>query len=102
MEYFSVCHSIAGNYSKNNVGRLVPRDQSGSRSRALKDESVISGHLRPGRPDQPVILVADDEAAIRNIARFTLEEAGYYVLTAEDGEQALNLSRGFHGRFMSW
>ena len=57
----------------------------------------ISRNPRPTPSDQPIVLVADDEAAIRNIVRFTLEETGYFVLTAEDGEQALDLSRGFHG-----
>jgi CheY-like chemotaxis protein len=65
--------------------------------RPLNTKSAISGCLRLGQSYRPVILVADDEVAIRNIARFTLEEAGYFVLTAGDGEQALNLSRDFQG-----
>ena len=36
-----------------------------------------------------VILVVDDEAAIREITRCTLEEAGYRVLTASDGTEAV-------------
>lgn len=35
------------------------------------------------------ILVVDDEANIRELARLYLEEAGYQVVTAEDGAQAL-------------
>lgn len=37
------------------------------------------------------VLVADDEPHIQQILRFTLEKAGYTVLSAEDGEQALEL-----------
>ncbi len=37
------------------------------------------------------ILVADDEPAIREIAEELLAAAGYTVLLAEDGEQALRL-----------
>lgn len=36
-----------------------------------------------------VVLVVDDEATIRRIARRTLERAGYAVTTAENGEEAL-------------
>lgn len=38
-----------------------------------------------------LILVVDDEAAIREITRCTLEEAGYRVLTASDGTEAVVL-----------
>jgi len=79
------------------VEHFVLSHEGRSQPLALKHEIDISGRLRPVQPDQPVILVADDEVAIRNIARLTLEEAGYFVLTAGDGEQALDLSRGFHG-----
>jgi two-component system, cell cycle sensor histidine kinase and response regulator CckA len=79
------------------VEHFLLADQGRSHSPALKHEIDISLRLRPAQPDQPVILVADDEVTIRNIARLTLEEAGYFVLTAGDGEQALDLSRGFHG-----
>jgi len=48
-------------------------------------------------PDQPVVLVADDEEFIRQLIQATLEAAGYCVLTANDGEQALKLSRSFSG-----
>jgi diguanylate cyclase (GGDEF)-like protein len=37
----------------------------------------------------PRILVVDDEEHIRKIVRFQLEKAGYSVVTAEDGVQAL-------------
>jgi PAS domain S-box-containing protein len=37
------------------------------------------------------VLLADDEAAIRRLARLTLERRGYRVLEAEDGEAALAL-----------
>src|SRR4051794_8375346 len=54
-------------------------------------------HLRPDRPDQPVILIADDDVMILNIVRITLERDGYFVLTAENGEAALMLSRSYSG-----
>lgn len=38
------------------------------------------------------ILVADDEPHIRQILRFTLERAGYQVIVASDGEEALTMA----------
>ena len=37
------------------------------------------------------VLVADDEAHIRHIVSLKLENAGYEVITAADGEEALEL-----------
>jgi two-component system, cell cycle sensor histidine kinase and response regulator CckA len=54
-------------------------------------------HLRPDRSDQSVILVADDDVMVLNIVRITLEREGYFVLTAENGEEALVLSRSYPG-----
>jgi DNA-binding NtrC family response regulator len=53
--------------------------------------------LRPDRPDQSVILVAEDDVMVLNLVRVTLERDGYFVLTAENGEEALILSRGYQG-----
>jgi CheY-like chemotaxis protein len=89
--------TLKANDVRNRVEHFLLPHEGRSQPLALKHEIDISGRLRPSQPDQPVILVADDEVAIRNIARLTLEEAGYFVLTAGDGEQALDLSRGFHG-----
>jgi CheY-like chemotaxis protein len=47
--------------------------------------------------DQPVVLVVDDQDIIRQVIRATLEALGCFVLTAGDGEQALELSRSFRG-----
>ena len=52
---------------------------------------------RPSRPDQTVILVVDDEVMIRNITRVVLEQEGYFILAARDGEEALRLSEKFPG-----
>jgi CheY-like chemotaxis protein len=43
------------------------------------------------------ILVAEDDAGIRGIARRTLTAAGYHILEAADGEEALRLASGFTG-----
>jgi two-component system cell cycle sensor histidine kinase/response regulator CckA len=43
------------------------------------------------------ILVVDDEAQVRFLARDILLGAGYRVLEAEDGEQALRLAEGHPG-----
>ena len=41
----------------------------------------------------PLVLVADDDPDILHLVAFRLERAGYEVITAADGEQALALAR---------
>jgi len=52
---------------------------------------------KSGNWDRTVILVVDDEPLIRNVARFSLEKEGYFILASHDGENALHLSRKFPG-----
>ena len=35
------------------------------------------------------VMIVDDEADVRTVARMCLEQAGYQVIEAEDGEQAI-------------
>lgn len=44
---------------------------------------------KPGSGEQPLVLVCDDEADARAIAQTALETAGYRVITARDGDEAL-------------
>ena len=45
---------------------------------------------------KPLVLVADDDASVRKVARLILEEEGYTVLLAEDGQEAVDLFRERH------
>ena len=63
----------------------VPAGDSMSRMPALKTKPESQ------RGHGELILVVDDEAAIREITRSTLEAAGYRVLTASDGTEAVAL-----------
>jgi len=49
-------------------------------------------------PHQFVILVADDEVIIRNLVTILMQLEGYLVLTAADGQEALELSRTYSGK----
>jgi DNA-binding response OmpR family regulator len=42
--------------------------------------------------EAPLVLVADDEDDIRSLVSFRLKRAGYEVITAADGEEALLLA----------
>ena len=60
-----------------------------------RDMNAADGHskdLRPTNSGQVAVLIAEDEVLIRNVARLVLESDGYLVLTASDGEEALEIS----------
>ena len=54
-------------------------------------------HLLPSQVERSVVLIAEDDVMVRNMACIALEDEGYLVLSAGDGEQALSLSRQFPG-----
>jgi len=61
----------------------------------LEHPVASSGDLGPARPKTegdprvPRILVIDDDAAIRELLRFVLEEEGYKVIEAANGAEGL-------------
>ncbi len=58
----------------------------------LRDEVNTSSADSVEKTEGKKILVADDETTIRVVARGLLTSAGYEVLEAADGDQALNLT----------
>jgi two-component system, cell cycle sensor histidine kinase and response regulator CckA len=46
-------------------------------------------------PKDTVILLAEDEAVVRNLVRLMLAREGYAVLTANDGQEALEVCEYF-------
>jgi two-component system cell cycle sensor histidine kinase/response regulator CckA len=57
----------------------------------------MGSELTSGTRASMVVLLADDELVVRSLARSVLARAGYKVLDAEDGEQALEVSRQYSG-----
>lgn len=47
-------------------------------------------------PESPLILVAEDEEVLRELAVDVLQTLGYRVLQAEDGEQAVRIYKQHH------
>jgi DNA-binding response OmpR family regulator len=43
----------------------------------------------PTRPDSPLVLVVDDDRALRTLLRFAMDEEGYQVVEANNGENCL-------------
>lgn len=59
-----------------------------SKCQRARIESPHINHLR-----QRAVLVVDDEEIVRNLASRMVEHAGFSVLTANDGEEAVRLYR---------
>ena len=48
--------------------------------------------------DSELVLLAEDDVVVRNMVRLILEGAGFQVLAAADGMEALSISRQYSGR----
>jgi DNA-binding response OmpR family regulator len=62
-----------------------------------KDLDTSLPDLRSLGVREPIILVADDEVMIRNLVTILLQQQGYIVLSASDGQEGLQLSRKYPG-----
>ena len=51
--------------------------------------------MRTPEPNETVILLAEDEPVVRNLVRTMLAQAGYAVLTANDGAEALEICKAY-------
>ena len=67
----------------------------------VSDAILATTGSRAAEPQQPgspeVVLVVDDDEAVRGLMRRTLEQQGYRVLAARDGTEASSLSRNHTG-----
>ncbi len=68
---------------------LLPASETTTTRAQPAGDSQPRLHLRPA-----TVLVAEDEPAIAEVVRFSLEEAGCSVVIAVDGEQAIEKFRG--------
>jgi two-component system, cell cycle sensor histidine kinase and response regulator CckA len=57
----------------------------------------VESAKRPVPETPSIILVAEDEVLVRNIVCMLLNHEGYQVLSAADGQEALDLAREYHG-----
>jgi two-component system alkaline phosphatase synthesis response regulator PhoP len=48
--------------------------------------------------DRPLVVVADDDPAIRRLVEVTVKNAGFDVITAKDGDQALEIIQAMQPR----
>ena len=62
----------------------------------LPPESAPAAEVDSSEAYQTILLV-EDESALRTLARSMLETAGYTILEAKDGREALELSRRYTG-----
>jgi DNA-binding response OmpR family regulator len=75
---------------------MIPKDTDARKDEAAKLPAILPD-LRPSGIRRPVILVADDEVVVRNLVRILMQAEGYFVLTAADGHEGLELSRKCRG-----
>lgn len=81
----TVCKSIVDEHG----GEIWAESQEGRGTSVVVRLPAGPLLAEAGPADAPLMLVCDDEADARAIARATLEAGGYRVVTARDGEEAL-------------
>jgi two-component system cell cycle sensor histidine kinase/response regulator CckA len=61
--------------------------------------AVAKGEAAAWSPGTGTVLLVEDQTQVRNSLQRILEDAGYEVIAAEDGKQALDIARTREGRF---
>ena len=77
------CHSVPGEGTRFDI--YLPRHH------AVVAPSAALAQQRKTRGGNETILLADDEALVRNLGHTILERLGYHVLLADDGQQTLDV-----------
>ena len=92
--YLGVAQSTIRKWS--DLGRVPAFYTPGGHRRFRRsDLDVFLERSGPGRPARgPVILVVDDDAAVREVVRVNLELEGYTVREAENAEEGLEAVAG--------
>ncbi|MBC7173322.1 MAG: response regulator [Polyangiaceae bacterium] len=76
-------------------GDLCEMLRAARRTARITEQFVgIASRAHRGTQDAPAILVVEDEAIVRRLARRILERAGFRVLEATNGGEALELATG--------
>ena len=68
----------------------LPRSEAGAEARRRREESAPVG-------GSETLLLVEDEEAVRSVTTEVLENAGYRVLAAAHGAEALELAEGYEG-----
>jgi two-component system cell cycle sensor histidine kinase/response regulator CckA len=91
---------------KQNKGYIWPYSEPGKgttmkvylpRSEDISTTAPEKGKAAEDVGGGEVVLVVEDDASLRELAFRSLERAGYEVLAAADGEEALRVMEGFRG-----
>jgi CheY-like chemotaxis protein len=76
---------------KNDFWSKAPRELQ-ARAKEVRGGTEPSEYAQPADMKRPLVLFADDDAAGRAIASRVMTSAGYGVIVAKDGEEALKLA----------
>jgi PAS domain S-box-containing protein len=71
-----------------------------SRQPLVPRADETGGHARLSGPRKGTILLADDEDVVRMVSRSMLERAGFTVMTAANGEEAVHLFESARGSIL--
>ncbi len=86
---WATCHSKVGEGTRMEL--YLPRSTKPAEGSLLKDQKATPAP--PAVAPTELILLVDDEPAIRSLGRFVLEQHGYRVVLAEDGMEAVEIYR---------
>jgi signal transduction histidine kinase/CheY-like chemotaxis protein len=64
---------------------------------SLPEQDAVSSGNKPSLHGSETILLIEDEQVVRDITRKALSDLGYQVISAADGQQALDLVQGYDG-----